>query len=71
MTAREWLLKNGVDLASDELYEDGGRLIWYSKTYEKKITEKLFRQILKDILWWEDEDIDSAVIEIKKLTAFI
>jgi hypothetical protein len=69
--ARDWLFKTGIELASDCLYEDGGTLIYYAKSHKDKIDEEHFRKIIKTVLWWDDEDIDSAVIEIKKLTAFI
>lgn len=68
--ARDWLLQTGIELASDQLYSDGGKLIWYAKSHTRQIDQQEFVRIIKKELEWEQEDIDHAIFEIKKLLMF-
>jgi hypothetical protein len=68
--ARQWLLDTGIELCSDELFEDGGMLIWWSKSYSPKINEKQLRSIIKTTLHWDEEDINNVILNVKGLQAF-
>lgn len=68
--ARQWLLETGIELCSDQLFEDGGYLIWWSKSYTPQIDTKKFRSIIKTTLHWDNDLIDEAILKIKGLLAF-
>lgn len=68
---RKWFLKTGIELCSDGLFIEGGRLIWYCESYKNQIDLKTFKKILKTTLHWEMELIENSILEIKGLTAFI
>ena len=71
--ARQWLYNCAMDLIHGDLYTEGGQLISYSKFYEKKITKSKFISILQEVLWYEQEEIDDCLDEVRKLNmaAFI
>jgi hypothetical protein len=62
--AKAWAMRNGMDHIKGGLYAEGGELIYEAKWGEGCDTEASFREAIKDILCYEDEDIDDIVKEI-------
>lgn len=49
--ARKWLHNTGMELISDQLCTEGGKLIFYSKFYDKRINEEKFIKIICAQMW--------------------
>jgi hypothetical protein len=62
--AKAWMLQVGMDLIEGGLYAEGGAMIYESKWGNGGDSKKKFRRTIKDICWWDVEDINDAVQEI-------
>jgi hypothetical protein len=62
--AKRWMLQVGMDHIKDGLYAEGGELVYESKWGDGCDTEKLFRESLRQICWWDKDMIDDSIKEI-------
>lgn len=62
--AKAWMLRSGMDHIKDGLYAEGGELVYEAKWGDGGDSEENFRETIKDVLCWEDEEIDDVVKEI-------
>jgi hypothetical protein len=61
--AKDCLLTLGMDHIKDGLFLEGGELVYESRWGTGFETEAEFRNTIKDICWWDEEDIDAFVKE--------
>jgi hypothetical protein len=64
--AKSWMLRVGMDYIEAELFAEGGELVYEAKWGFGCNSELDFRETIKDICCWDEDEIDGAVQEILK-----
>lgn len=64
--AKAWTLRNGMDHIRDGLYAEGGELVYEAKWGNACESEADFREMIAEVLCWENDMIDEVVKEIEQ-----